>query len=236
MGHNFNRGAINICHSYKKLKKIPTFFPNVNVALLYENLSCAKIQSLGWKYFELLEIFILPLGKHCTVRVCGFFPCCSLGFQRFFYSHIMQEKLLDGLCPTFWRDHNFWQSPRNKNSSLIGIFFPKTLKLWKQCHNGRCFATLTAEWLLLAPAKLHRPAETHREEALEIAVDLFFSLLLTQIMCCSPWDEFPGQSCIWRKLCPHTAKRKPKIEALPVWGFPSSPFVMNVGKDMVAYF
>lgn len=31
-------------------------------------------------------------------------------------------------------------------------------------------------------------------------------------------------------------ERKPKIEALPVWGFPSSPRVMNVGKDMVAYF
>lgn len=92
MGHNFNRGAINICHSYKKLKKIPTFFPNVNVALLYENLSCAKIQSLGWKYFVVVRniYFATWEALHCTC--VWFFPLLQPGFSEvFLLSHNARE-------------------------------------------------------------------------------------------------------------------------------------------------
>lgn len=47
MGHNFNTDPINIFISYKKLEKNPAFFPDVDITLLNENLSCAEIQSPG---------------------------------------------------------------------------------------------------------------------------------------------------------------------------------------------
>lgn len=130
MGHNFNIDAINIFISYKKLEKIPTFFSKCK--LLHCSVRTWVVQRFraqDWNTLQLLEIFILPLGKHWTVCLCVVFsPLRQPGFSEgffFFYSHIMQEKLLDWLCPTFWRDHNFWQPPSNTNSSLIGIFFQR---------------------------------------------------------------------------------------------------------------
>lgn len=73
-------------------RKFQPFFPNVNVALLSENLSCAEIQSPGLKYFVVVRNIYFATWKALDFVCVVFSPTTAWVFRGFFLlSHNARE-------------------------------------------------------------------------------------------------------------------------------------------------